>query len=86
MMIKLTPVRRLWLEKLATSNHPVPWKYMPKRTGCASAVTNQTWRPMIEAGLITGKYECRDFRVGHDWYFEITDAGRALLASEAQDL
>ena len=80
--LQLTATRLHWLGVLAKSAHPVPWRRMPKKIGTrrATAVTNATWRPMIEAGWITGKFETRDFRIGADLYFTITEAGRKVLA------
>jgi hypothetical protein len=83
----LTEARRRWLTHLrdhADRNQyhkAVPWSRMPKRAdGSSIALSNLVWRPMIDAGWITGEYRTG---AGHrtDWHFEITDAGRAVLGS-----
>lgn len=84
--LPLTPMRKLWLDALTKSERPVAWARMPRKPGTARntrrgrdiAVSNTTWRPMIDAGWISGRYSV-DWRTGGDWYFEITDLGRKVL-------
>lgn len=79
----ITPARLRWLQVLAEQKHKggeVPWDRMPKRSNCVGSVTNRTWRPMVDAGLITARFGQRHFSEMPDWLFAITDAGRAAIA------
>lgn len=85
-MIALSPLRLAWLAHLAKFGE-TPWDRMPKSdktsnrfTRTKRAATNQTWRPMVEAGWITSRWGQRNFRELPDFIFAITDAGREVLA------
>lgn len=86
---KITPTRLAWLQHLAKQTHKggeVPWGKMPKSTGAGNrGCTNQTWRPMLTAGLITARCGQRHFTESTDWLFAITDAGRAAIATTTKD-
>jgi len=75
----MTPTRLLWLQQLAKQGE-TRWERMPKRKNGLGVVTNKTWRPMVNAGLITARYAQRHFSEPMDWLFAITDAGRAAIA------
>lgn len=75
---RVTPTRLRWLQHLAKHGE-TPWGRMPKRDNALGAVTNGTWKPMVDAGLITARYGQRGFREPVDWLFSITDVGRAAI-------
>lgn len=75
----ITPARLQWLQHLAKFG-TTAWGRMPKRSNGLGAMTNQTWRPMVAAGLIEAKYHAPTWRDVVDHHFTITDAGRAALA------
>lgn len=84
--VSMTAMRVKWLAHLAAHGE-TPWGQMPKSdrasnrfTRTKRSATNKTWRPMVEAGLITSRYGQRSFRDLPDHLFTITDAGRAALA------
>lgn len=80
----ITPTRLRWLEHLAKQSHKggeVPWSKMPGRINGMGGATNQTWRPMVAAGLITQRFGQRHFTEPVDHLFAITDAGRAAIAA-----
>lgn len=74
--IPLSATRIIWLEHCAKHGETA-WSAMP-RSKRGRPVTNLTWRPMIDHGLLAGKYKTVGYRT--DWFFAITDAGRAALA------
>ena len=79
----ITPARLRWLQHLAKQTHKggeVPWSRMPARENGLGACTSQTWRPMVDAGLITQRFGQRHFTEPVDHLFAITDAGRAAIA------
>lgn len=85
--MQLTPTRLAWLEHLEKYGESL-WDDMPKRkpsNGCfgyggVSSVTNATWRPMADAGLIETQCYMPRGCYKHGRYFKITEAGRAALA------
>lgn len=84
--VQMTELRIKWLAHLAQHGE-TPWSRMPKSDKAANrfarvkrAATNLTWRPMVEAGLITSRFGQRNTREQPDHLFAITDAGRAALA------
>lgn len=76
----ITPTRLRWLQHLATQRHETPWSKMPKDSSGIRGVTNQTWGPMRDAGLIAVRFGQRHFSEPSDHQFTITDAGRAAIA------
>lgn len=77
----ITPARLLWLQHLAKHGE-TPWGRMPKNSsnGSPRHMTSKTWRPMVDAGLITSRFGTRHFSEFPDHLFTITDAGRAAIA------
>jgi len=75
----ITATRLLWLRCLVKSGE-LPRAKMPGRVNGLGAVTSATWRPMVDAGLITARFGTRHFSQPNDWLFAITDAGRVLFS------
>ncbi|HZX32369.1 MAG TPA: hypothetical protein VFF03_13540 [Rhodocyclaceae bacterium] len=75
--ITLSPARLSWLTALAKTGQWTKWDNMPRRNGSmnprVASITNRTWTPMVDAGLIERRYH-----MGHN-EFRITDTGRAAL-------
>lgn len=71
----ITSIRLDWLKHLAKYGESA-WDHMPKKID-GRACTNGTWRPMMLAGLIQGEYKA--LRGHMDWWFALTDAGRAAI-------
>ena len=75
----MTKPRAAWLQHLAVHGETA-WARMPKRKGSIAAITNQTWRPMINTGWIEAEFKTIHWSAPKDWHFKITDAGRAAIA------
>lgn len=81
-MMQLTETKLLWLHHLAKADARQPevrWEKMP-RTVTGKTVSNRTWKPMAEAGLITARFGSVYCLDPLDWLFSITNAGRAAIA------
>lgn len=74
----ITEVRLRWLQHLA-KNGPTSWSRMPRKAG-GQSISNQTWRPMVDAGLISAEYRSPNFSQPKDWWFAITEVGTAAIA------
>lgn len=88
----LTELRIKWLAYLAAAHGETPWARMPTSDKAANRftitkrpATHLTWRPMVDAGLITARFGQRNFREVPEWLFTITDAGRAALRAVGGD-
>lgn len=82
-IVRMSPMRLTWLKHLA-EHGTTGWERMPKNARGYSA-GNSVWLPMRAEGWITG--ECHAPRNGQDpfdWYFTITDAGRAAIEKATQ--
>lgn len=77
--VKLTPTRLAWLAHLAKFGETA-WDRMPARSNGNGSVTNRTWAPLVDAGLIEARYYAPNFASRTDYYFKITDVGRVALA------
>lgn len=79
----ITPARLLWLQCLAKDGE-TPWGRMPKNSnnGSPRHMTNKTWRPMVEAGLITSRYGTDSFSgaTTTNWYGTRAEAMACIKA------
>ncbi len=73
-----------WLRHLVRYGETC-WSRMPPKINSNRAVSNQTWQPMIDHGLITGELKAPDPAKPKDWWFNITQAGREALQRDEQD-
>lgn len=72
----LTTTRLRWLKQLRYGGK-TRWGKMPMTVGRrVGFVSRQTWRPMVDAGLITAEFD------RGDWWFRITADGLIRLESQ----